>query len=81
MNHQLKQRNGGTNMKNLIFLIILTIFLAGCSSDFYKHNSIYKDWDHVMFSWWEYENPTAEHAKMSDDRGWWGEEIPYIPAE
>ncbi len=81
MNHQLKQRNGGTNMKNLIFLIILTIFLAGCSSDFYKHDSIYKDWDHVMFSWWEYENPTAEHAKMSDERGWWGEEIPYIPAE
>jgi hypothetical protein len=68
-------------MKNLIFLIILTIFSAGCSSDFYKHDSIYKDWDHVMFSWWEYENPTAEHAKMSDERGWWGEEIPYIPAE
>jgi hypothetical protein len=34
-----------------------------------------------MFSWWEYENPTAEHAKMSDERGWWGEEIPYIPVE
>jgi hypothetical protein len=81
LNHQLKQRNGGANMKNLIFLIILTIFLAGCSSDFYKHDSIYKDWDHAMFSWWEYENPTAEHAKMSDERGWWGEEIPYIPVE
>jgi hypothetical protein len=30
-----------------------------------------------MFSWWEYENPTAEHAKMSSERGWLGEEIPY----
>jgi hypothetical protein len=68
-------------LKNLVFLIILTIFLAGCSSEFYKHDSIYKDWNHVKFSWWEYENPTAEHAKMSAERGWWGEKIPYIPAE
>ena len=41
----------------------------------------YKDWDHIKFSWWGYDNPTAEDAKMSDERGWWGEEIPYIPAE
>ena len=68
-------------MKNIFFLLILAIFLGGCSSEFYKHDSIYKDWDHVKFSWWEYENPSAEHAKMSDERGWWGEEIPYIPAE
>ena len=57
------------------------MIITGCSSEFYKHDSIYKDWDHVKFSWWGYENPTADHAKMSTDRGWWGEEIPYVPAE
>jgi len=68
-------------MRKIFFIIIMSMIIAGCSSEFYKHDSVYKDWDHVMFSWWEYENPTAEHAKMSTEHGWWGEEIPYIPAE
>jgi hypothetical protein len=68
-------------MKKLFFLIILTILIAGCSSEFYKHDSVFKDWDRVQFSWWDYQNPTAEHAKMYAQRGWWGEEIPYILAK
>jgi hypothetical protein len=68
-------------MKKLVFFIALTLLIAGCSSEFYKHDSVYKDWDHVQFSWWDYQNPTAEYAKMSEERGWWGEAIPYIPAE
>ena len=65
-------------MKKLVILIFVALLLAGCAS---QHDSIYKDWDHIKFSWWGYKNPTAEKAKMSDDRGWWGEDIPYIPAE
>ena len=68
-------------MKKIVFLILLTLVIAGCSSEFYKHDTIFKDWDHVKFSWWGYEQPTAEYAKMSEERGWWGVEIPYIPAE
>ena len=68
-------------MKKLFIFILLAILIAGCSSEFYKHDSVFKDWEHVKFSWWGYKNPTAEHAKMSQERGWWGEEIPYIPAE
>ena len=74
-------RKGGKKMKKLIVLLFIGLLLAGCSSEFYKHDSVFKDWDHVKFSWWGYKTPTAEAAKMSDDRGWWGEEIPYIPAE
>jgi hypothetical protein len=58
------------NDKNFI-LIIISMIITGCSSEFYKHDSIYKDWDHIKFSWWEYENPTEKHAKMSTERGWW----------
>ena len=65
----------------ILVLLFIGLLLAGCSSEFYKHDSLFKDWDHVKFSWWGYKNPTAEAAKMSDDQGWWGEEIPYIPAE
>ena len=68
-------------MRIIFIAMILCMILSGCSSEFYKHDSIYKDWDHVKFSWWEYENPTAEHAQMSAEHGWWGEEIPYVPAE
>ena len=74
-------RKGGKKMKKLIVLLFIGLLLAGCSDEFLAHDSLYKDWSHVKFSWWEYDNPTAEHAKMSAERGWWGEEIPYIPAE
>jgi ABC-type glycerol-3-phosphate transport system substrate-binding protein len=74
-------RKGGKKMKKLIVLLFIGLLLAGCSSEFYKHDSVFKDWDHVTFSWWGYDNPTAADAKMSDERGWWGEEIPYIPAQ
>ncbi len=68
-------------MKKLIVLLIMGLLLSGCSDEFLAHDSVFKDWDHVKFSWGGYKNPTAEHAQMSADRGWWGEEIPYIPAE
>lgn len=68
-------------MKQIAFLIVAILLIAGCSSEFYKHDTTFKDWDHVKFSWWGYKNPTAEDAKMSEEQGWWGEEIPYIPAE
>ncbi len=53
-------------MKKLIVLLFIGLLLAGCAS---QHDSIYKDWDHIKFSWWGYRNPTAEQAKMSDERG------------
>ncbi|MDX1799125.1 MAG: membrane lipoprotein lipid attachment site-containing protein [Candidatus Lokiarchaeia archaeon] len=68
-------------MKKIVFLILLSLLIAGCSSEFYKHDTIFKDWDHVKFSWWGYKQPTAEQAKMSEEQGWWGEAIPYIPAD
>jgi hypothetical protein len=68
-------------MKKIIVLLFIVLLLAACSDEFYTHDSIYKDFDHIAFSWWGYSSPTAEDAKMSDERGWWGEEIPYIPAE
>jgi len=74
-------RKGGKKMKKLIVLLFMVLLLAGCSDEFLAHDSVFKDGDHVKFSWGGYKNPTAEDAKMSGDRGWWGEEIPYIPAQ
>ena len=68
-------------MKKLIVALLLGLLLAGCSSEFYKHDTVFKNWDHWKFSWWGYKTPTADVAQKSQEQGWWGREIPYIPAE
>ena len=66
--------------------IVITMFLYGCGaaardSEFWQHDTIYKNWDHMKFSISGYKNPTEETGKKSLEQGWWGIEIPYIPAE
>jgi hypothetical protein len=65
-------------MKKLLLLILLSLFLLGCGL---PRGATWKNWDHMKYSWWGYKNPTAETGKMSDEQGWWGKEIPYIPAD
>jgi len=50
-------------MKKVLFLLIIGFFLAGCSPEFYKHDTIYKSNDHMTFSWWGYRTPTDEDLK------------------
>ena len=68
-------------MKKLIVLVFIVFLLAACSDEWYAHDSIYKDWYHIIFSWWGHNNVTSEEADMSEQSGLWGVEIPYIPAE
>ena len=73
-------------MRKLLVLCILSAFLFGCGaaakeSEFWQHDTMYKNWDHTFFSWSGYKNPTEETGEKSLDQGWWGIEIPYIPAE
>ena len=73
-------------MKRLIGIGILVLFLAGCGatareSGLYDHDSNYKTLDHLAFSWWGYKHPNAQTMKESTEQGWWGLEIPYIPAQ
>ena len=35
----------------------------------------------MTFSWWGYKSPDNEDLKKSESEGWWGTEVPYIPAE
>lgn len=55
--------------------------MAGCTSEFYKHDRLFATNAHVAYSWWGYKNTDANHAKMSAEQGWWGREIPYVPAK
>jgi uncharacterized protein YcfL len=68
-------------MKKLFLLLVAVLLIAGCTSEFYKHDRVFATNSHVGYSWWGHSNTTAEHAKMSAEQGWWGKEIPYIPAK
>ncbi|HUU40080.1 MAG TPA: hypothetical protein VMW42_03975 [Desulfatiglandales bacterium] len=73
-------------MKKLLFLLLISAFLFGCGtaakqSELWQHDTMYKNGDHMTFSIWGYRNTTAEKQKRSVEQGWWGIEIPYIPAE
>ena len=68
-------------MKKLMLLFTAALLVTACTSEFYKHDSVFKTNQHVAYSWWGYSNTTAEAAKMSSEQGWWGKEIPYVPAK
>ena len=68
-------------MKKLLLLAILSLFLFGCGAGDMQRGASWKNWDHFKYSWSGYKNPTAETGKMSEEQGWWGKEIPYIPAD
>lgn len=63
-------------MKKLLFVSIAVLLISGCTSEFYKHDSVFKTNSHVAYSWWGYKNTTAQDAKMSNEQGWWGTGVP-----
>ncbi len=73
-------------MKKLIVLGLMALFLAGCSqsmtrSDILQHDTMYKSWDHLKFSWFGHNNPTSEDLNNSAEQQWWGIEVPYVPEQ
>ena len=58
-------------MKKLFAVLMFALFLSGCgtaaqNSEFWKHDSMYKNTDHMMYSWFGHKNPTTEtgHVQM-----------------
>jgi hypothetical protein len=73
-------------MKAFLVLMAVALLLFGCGtaaqqSGFYEHDSMYKNMDHLKFSWGGYKSPTEQNAQQSADQQWWGIDIPYIPGQ
>ena len=73
-------------MKKAILMLCIGMFLAGCAgtakeAEFYTHPMMYKNWEHLKFSWWGYEHPTEQSYRMSVEQEWWGISIPYTPSK
>ncbi len=74
-------------MKRFFLLLLIGLFLSGCGgqaakeSGFWEHDTMYKNWAHLKYSWYGYKNPTVESGKKSIEQNWWGipEQGPPIP--
>ena len=65
----------------LAAVLILLFVMAGCGtaardSEWCQHDTMYKNWDHLKFSWTGYTAPTSDDVKKSADQAWWGVGIP-----
>jgi hypothetical protein len=69
------------SMKKLFLLLVAVMLIAGCTSEFYKHDRVFATNSHVAYSWWGYKDTGPVDAKKSAEQGWWGKEIPYVPAK
>ncbi len=66
-------------MKKLLALLVVSVCLAGCGtaakkSELWEHDTIYKNWDHLSFSWSGHEEVSQQEANKSVAEGWWGKE-------
>ncbi len=63
-------------MKKLLILAAFGFFFSGCAgmteSEFWKHDSMYKNWDHLKYSWGGHRKCAPEDAKKGQEQGWWG---------
>ena len=66
-------------MKKMLALLVLSACVAGCGtaakkSELWEHDTIYKNWDHMKFSWGGDNQVSQEEAMQSVQENWWGKE-------
>ena len=72
-------------MKKII-LIGMIFMLAGCASairqsEFFQHDTVYKDLGHLWFSSVGFASIDMNDVKMSQENKWWGITRYYPPSE
>ncbi|MFB3925084.1 MAG: hypothetical protein ACE14T_03440 [Syntrophales bacterium] len=70
--------------RKFFFVFLLGLFVLSCASapvqqsDVLRHDSMYKNWSHLWFSWAGYKSENCNKAVQmkSEQEGWWGETVP-----
>jgi len=73
-------------MKKLLTLLVLSACAAGCGapasqSEIWKHDTMYRNWDHMRFSWGGHQEISSEEVKKSTEEAWWGKPVPFVPGK
>ena len=64
-------------MKKLAIILIMASLLAGCGtlaerSEFFQHETMYRNWSHMAYSIHGYKHPSVETLKKTKEQNWWG---------
>ena len=64
-------------IRKMLVLAALGLFLAGCGtaaerSEFWKHDTMYRNWDHTFYSWGGYKKCEEESLEKTQEQDWWG---------
>ncbi|TRZ85165.1 hypothetical protein D4R89_12750 [bacterium] len=64
-------------VKRWLALLGMVLVLAGCGaaareSGFYEHNTMYRNFDHLKFSIYDYKQVDEKEARLSKEQDWWG---------
>ncbi len=64
-------------IKKWLMLLSIAILLAGCGtaaqrSEFWKHDTMYKNWTHMAYSWSGYKKTSADDVQKTKSQNWWG---------
>jgi len=67
-------------VKRWLALLGMVLVLAGCGaaareSGFYEHKTMYRNWDHFIFSLYGYKKVDPKEAQESKEQNWWGRAI------
>ena len=70
-------------MKKMVVLMFMVLFLASCGqhfskSEFLQHETMYKNWDHMKFSWFGPDWATSQDLNPLNRNGG-GSEVPTFP--
>jgi hypothetical protein len=69
-------RKGG-EMKRLLIILALAAFLSGCGtaakeSEFWENDSMYRNWNHLKYSWGGYKKDADIAVEQTKEQNWWG---------
>lgn len=64
-------------MKKWIVIGMMGLFLAGCGkaakeSEFWQHSTMFRNGDHLKYSWGGYNPTTSDDIRESTTQKWWG---------
>lgn len=67
-------------MKKLLVMLVVIACAAGCGaaageSGVWEHETLYRDLDHLRFSWGGHKEVSREELEKSMEEGWWGKEV------
>ncbi|MCP4689510.1 MAG: hypothetical protein GY859_15760 [Desulfobacterales bacterium] len=69
-------------LRLFVSAVVLLVFVVGCGaaakeSEFWENDTMYKNMDHLKYSWFGFKETSSKDVEKTKDQAWWGKEISY----